>query len=665
MEYFQNTLCITGAEILEFMPEGTLKSFSYRKKVNRVRRGCFETPALYSVDSLPEKYKVEVYKKYPDLKKQAEAKPLLDNIEPDGEAINFFETYQLPDGRHLDDEKKQEYTNNAAILNCCKRILEAEASHRGRQGKRLKKGEFWKKAAEALPRLDERYPNSLPQNPLRLQEKYRQYQQGGYEILINGRFMNKHAAKVDDDIKESVLLQLIGDRRNLDNEQIRGLYNYMAEQMKWEKITAATVGVWREKYDLITSAGRLGETSFRNNRTMQVKRSRPTLPLLYWTADGWDVELLFQRTTTDKKGHSVTTYHNRLTVVIILDPCVNYPVGYAIGEGENPGLIKAALRNAVNHTRELFGERYRVNQFQCDNYAIKTMTPLYGVIADKVTPARVRNAKSKVIEPYFKRINKKYCQLMPNWSGFGITSNKNSQPNIDAMNKYRHSFPDLEGCTAQITWIVEQERAAKREKYLELFTQLPDNRKLPLSQEQYLLNFGADTGFTNALEGSGLKPTINGIKRSYDCFTPEFRMYSHLKWVVKYDPDNLNEILAVSEDGSLRFMLEEKYVQPMALAERKEGDSEQLQRVRNFNKTLETGVIERLAIAGQHTKELLDANPQIDTTLSRLILCDSDGQHKNQRNKQRKPIDVKAIDVTTVGGKPKNEIEDTELGDLY
>ncbi len=49
---------------------------------------------------------------------------------------------------------------------------------------------------------------------------------------------------------------------------------------------------------------------------------------------------------------------------------------------------------------------------------------------------------------------------------------------------------------------------------------------------------------------------------------PKFR---DVRWAVKYDPDNLDHVLAVNEDGSLRFMLERKHVQPMALADRREG----------------------------------------------------------------------------------------------
>lgn len=668
MEYYNNRLCATVGDLNGIVSEGTLLKMCQRGTVERMRRGCFEREALYVVESMPSKYRVEVYRKYPESRQTTGTGYLLDEIRLDTVAVDFFERYMLQDGRHLTTDKQEEYVNNASILNRCGEILKAHADQRGKHGKPMLVGEFWRKAASALDRIEEMWPNSLPRNAKRLQQKFNDYTANGYEILVNGRFGNKTAAKVNDDIKESLIQELLADRRNLNNEQISMMYNLVAEKMGWKSITAGAVAVWREKLSLTVYAGRVGETKMRANKMMQIKRSRPTAPLLFWSADGWDAELLFQRTTVNKKtGHKTTTYHNRLTVVVILDTCCNYPIGYAIGEGENPALIKEALRNAVNHTRELFGKRYRTLQFQSDQYAIKTMTPVYGVIADKVTPARVKNAKAKPVEPYFGEINRNYCQMMKNWSGFGITSNRDLQPNIDLMNKYRHEFPDEEGCRKQLESIMELERQKKREQYMAMFGNLKPEQLLELSDEQYLLNFGEDTGRQNAIEGAGLRPTILGVKRDYDCFDARFREYEHVRWTVKYDPQDLQQVLAVNEDGSLRFMLEAKYVQPMALADRKEGDGEQLARVNQFNRELEAAITQRRAKAYDTLHEAFNGIPELNGTLHKLLLVDSDGQHKNQRNAKRLPKadEVEYEEVPAMATARQTDTDDYELTDLY
>ncbi len=665
MEYYNNKLCATRDDLSVIVNYETLKKMVLRGKAERVRRPSAELPALYAVDSLPLKYKTEVYRRYPDLKAQAESKPFVESIEPDGAALDFYQRHQFGDGKYLPTDKQTEYANNAAVLNAFRLVLERSDSQHRKQSKRcISKAEFWRKAAQALPRIADTFPHTLPENPRRLQEKFNQYVREGYGALITGKYGTRNAAKIDDDTKESLLIRLISDARNLDNAQIARIYNVVAETQGWKTITGAAVGVWREKHDLVTAGGRLGATRFRNQKSMQIKRTRPELPLLYCTIDGWVAELLYQK-VNERNG--TITYTNRLTVVIVLDPCINYPVGYAIGERETPELIKAALRNAANHTAELFGRRYRFNQLQSDNYGRGNLAPVYQVMGEKYTPARAHNAKSKVIEPFFNYFNRKYCQLCKNWSGFGITSNKDLQPNSEFLNKHRHSFPTEEECRQQLVAFIERERAEKRAEYVKLFAKLSEERRLPLSDEQYLLTFGADTGYRNALEGVGLRPTIGGIKRDYDCFDPKFREYAHVRWAVKYDPDNLDHVLAVNEDGSLRFMLERKHVQPMALADRREGDAEQLTRVREFNKQLENDITERLALASNKVEQLFNDNPQLDVA-TRLLLCDNRGQNKNHKQTRRLQAheieDIEAIEIATVR-RPAPQIEDEETFNLY
>lgn len=189
-------------------------------------------------------------------------------------------------------------------------------------------------------------------------------------MLVTGKFGTRNAAKVATNEQQSVIIKLLSDHRNFDNEQVVMFYNIIAEQMSWTQITVETIRRYRRKYALLTSAGRLGDTEFRNRLAMQVKRRRPKFPLYMWSLDGWVCELLFQ-----EYADGATTYHNRLVVEVVLDPCVNYPIGYAIGRQEDTALIKAALKDAVNHTAELFGRRYRAHQVQSDRFAIKKMTP--------------------------------------------------------------------------------------------------------------------------------------------------------------------------------------------------------------------------------------------------------------------------------------------------
>ena len=669
METINGTICISHAELTgRIITTANLNALVRKNQVKQMRKGGNGRTALYAVESLPLKWRTEVYKRYPDLQEQADSREFIDTVEPDGKALSFYQDYKLSDGRNLPDDKVLEYASNAAIMNAFRRRWEAHVSKRQRSGKRTTLAkEFWSRAAAALPRLADHFPHSLPGSPRRLQMKFAEYVSSGYECFISGKFLNGNAGKVLTDEQTGYLATLISNPNNVQDTVVAKFYNAKARMLGWKEITAAAVGVWREKLQLEAAAGRLGVTSFRANKTMQVKRSRPTAPFLMCSLDGWTVELLYQKTRTDKKGHNVTTYTNRLTIVVVLDPCVDYPMGYAVGDHECPELIKAALRNAAIHSREITGEMLRYNQVQSDRYAIKSMTELYAVLGDKVIPAQAHNAKAKPVEPYFNHLNTTYCQLCPNWSGFGVTTNPKRQPNSEALNKRRHSFPDEAGLRAQIDEMMRLERQQKSGKLMEKLANLKPEHRLPMSREMYLLNFGAETGFKNVLEGCGLRPTILGMKRDYDCFDLTFRDHASERWTVKYDPDDLHEVLAVSEDGTRRYMLEEKYVQPMALADRKPGDAEQLQRVHDYNKALEAETGRRLADHFEDARRVIEraaelpihGTPALGACIEdRLLLTDSRGQHKDNRSRKRlAAADIEALEVETV------EIPVTRQGD--
>lgn len=669
METINGTICISHAELTgRIITTANLNALVRKNQVKQMRKGGNGRTALYAVESLPLKWRTEVYKRYPDLQEQADSREFIDTVEPDGKALSFYQDYKLSDGRNLPDDKVLEYASNAAIMNAFRRRWEAHVSKRQRSGKRTTLAkEFWSRAAAALPRLADHFPHSLPGSPRRLQMKFAEYVSSGYECFISGKFLNGNAGKVLTDEQTGYLATLISNPNNVQDTVVAKFYNAKARMLGWKEITAAAVGVWREKLQLEEAAGRLGVTSFRANKTMQVKRSRPTAPFLMCSLDGWTVELLYQKTRTDKKGHNVTTYTNRLTIVVVLDPCVDYPMGYAVGDHECPELIKAALRNAAIHSREITGEMLRYNQVQSDRYAIKSMTELYAVLGDKVIPAQAHNAKAKPVEPYFNHLNTTYCQLCPNWSGFGVTTNPKRQPNSEALNKRRHSFPDEAGLRAQIDEMMRLERQQKIGKLMEKLANLKPEHRLPMSREMYLLNFGAETGFKNVLEGCGLRPTILGMKRDYDCFDLTFRDHASERWTVKYDPDDLHEVLAVSEDGTRRYMLEEKYVQPMALADRKPGDAEQLQRVHDYNKALEAETGRRLADHFEDARRVIEraaelpihGTPALGACIEdRLLLTDSRGQHKDNRSRKRlAAADIEALEVETV------EIPVTRQGD--
>ena len=143
------------------------------------------------------------------------------------------------------------------------------------------------------------------------------------------------------------------------------------------------------------------------------------------------------------------------------------------------------------------------------------MMPIYEVMSKHFTPARVGNAKGKVIEPWFKYLNKTYCQLAPNWSGQGVKSNV--QPNDEYLNKIRHTFPDEEGCKMQLMRMIESDREKLKDQYIRAYEEMPEDAKKAFTQQEYLQHFGETTGFTNRLAHNGLNSSKEIFLLPMDC----------------------------------------------------------------------------------------------------------------------------------------------------
>lgn len=598
----------------------------------QLRKGCFGNDALVLFSSLDHQVKHALVFRFGPAPEVVSKSLFATSYTPDRSAYEFFLAHTYGDDhKKLDLESVAQYTYNASVLNSV--VLMKQNRKQIAKSKGVNTLDIWQSLSNDVNAFRE-VNHKLPTTKGGLRRKTMQYINQGYIAIVSEKFGMQNALKIKEKQQEALLDELIAKHNNMDNVLIANIYNMVATRMEWASITPQTVANRRKDTNLVTYAGRHGASALSNNLLMQNQRSKPSKPMLFWTLDGWDAELMFQKTTIDKNGHATTTYHNRLTMVVVLDAFNKYPVGYAIGSHETPELIKEAMRNAINHTQVLFGQKYNPRQLQSDNYQTKVMTPVYQACTKYYTPAKVKNAKAKVIEPYFNSINKNYCRLLDNWSGYNVDSGSKNQPNSEMLNRMRKFFPDEQGCRDQLETIINTERAKKGKEYYENWQNVPEDLKLPMSQESYLLALGKNTGGTNRLVGSGLHVTIEGKKVTYDSFDLNFRKHAHQDWKIIYESDNLNRVMAISTDQKQRFLLERKYVQAMALDDRKENDAMQLKRTDDYNKDTRAYILEERKENALLIENLLN-NPLLNDTLAKHLLVDSRGQHKDVKSKER------------------------------
>ena len=632
MKIVNGKLYISFQEALECgISENTLKD---AKKKGTKCWDLIDDPAdkrkvLVGFEALNDDRKAKVELRFGNPYDRVARMPILNMVVNDRKAHDYYMGYTYENGlKHLPPNRVNQYTRAASWLGMISKVQDDKRIIKKDLG--LTVPEFFLHAGELIGVEKKRakmegyagidvLPADFPGTYQRLLEKAKKYKNESYDMLIDPLFGNKIGAKlgkVGENIADkegaftperyedqmAVIRYCSAQGNNLNAAQVEKMSNLVFKQKGWKCISRATVNRIINENEHLLTAGRSGKAAHNNNVSMQVKRKVTPHPLMYWTMDGWTVELLFQ-----ERGVKGMEY-KRMVVVVVLDAWKKYPVGYAIGERENVELIKEANRNALIHVKELFGAPYIPWQTLSDNYQIKALTPFYQALAHLQTPAAVGNSKAKVIEPYFGYLNDTYCQLMPNWYGHNLDSKKKNQMNRELLDKNKHTFPDRAGVIRQIEAIIKEERRLKVAEYTA--TLLPETEYEQITENRWLRVFGAQLGTrTNTIVGQGIIKSIDGASYTYDSFEPAFRQHMHIDWMLYGDKNDLSKVLAVSPDEKMHFVLEQKRLIPMDIRSQQQEDRDYLQAISKFNKETVNGITELYASDAKRVHEITQDMP--------------------------------------------------------
>ncbi len=452
-------------------------------------------------------------------------------------------------------------------------------------------------------------PSKFPTTFARLEARKRAYLhtratgQAGAAALIHGGHGNSNRAKVTDADQQKVLRVLAARPQNYQLRTIAADYNAIAATRGWQTISANTVknflgdGANGRAVTIYAKGGK----AYYNQFGIVTHRTRPSQPTYLWVHDATDFELLYQRTESGK-----TTYHHRKVVMVVVDPHSWYPVGYAIGDQDTIALAQEAIANAMRHVREITGQYTMPYQVQSDRMGHKALGAWYESMGVKYTPAAARNPRSKIVEPWFQKHNDHYARRYPNWSGHNVTAKLTNQPNPDALNVNRKSFPNEASVIEQIHESIGRERADKLEAFRAALAAMPEGCLRVVSREQFLERHGTAHPWTNELTNAGLCPTLLGEERPYQLLTREFQRHVGLSFRVHYDPADLSDVLATAHDGSLRYLVPAVQAIPMALADHTPETRTQLAAIEAFKKDLSQEAIDQILNDQDQLRQLAD-----------------------------------------------------------
>ncbi|MBY0244526.1 MAG: hypothetical protein K2Q03_03625 [Sphingobacteriaceae bacterium] len=594
----------------------------HKPKLTTIGVGGNGRTVLIRYDSLPAKYQQKIMELYGDVHELAKVQPIINAVVRDVRAEVYYNSYKLPTGVGLSNEHVERHTMAASWLNMIGRFTEDKKQLKATLN--LTVMQFWDKCIDLIRRRD----IGLPTSDKFLKAKLKDYKAKGYDTLIEvWRYGNTNTRKV---VKgEKILLNLISDPRKLDDEQVAELYNLWASNNNEKVIGAGAVGYWRRERMADIAMRRDGVSDNYSNRVKQIKRKRPEAPLLLLNSDDNILDLYFYRElvtkTKDKNGNEKTKiekdYTYRPALYVVLDPFNNYVLGYAIGHTVSKELIYEAYRNAAAHIYELTGKYYLPHQIQSDRWGIsgKNTTELEQYFRNlaKFTPATLKVAQAKYIEPFFNNEWHKMLKLYPNYSGHNITAKQ--RMSTEHMASLKNVVPSVERMEEQIAQFIQRLRLAKdkntglskAEAWLEAFKASPKSQEREIDEITYLAKMGKAHEYTNKITSGGVKITLNGTTYNYELSANEVYQYAGLSVQAYYD-DNTSRVLLVNSERGIRILAQEYDYMPSALADYKEGDGKRFKQLMDAKKAV-------VNIASGKINELMEVQDETEDTIRAMI----------------------------------------------
>lgn len=572
MQRYGQTIVVTVEDLTRSDDgEAVMTRYNYKILANRgklivLRPGKgLGSCALIEYSSLPERFRKRFEAKYGD------PEELLRQDKPalviNAEARRFFAglepgTFRLPNGETLPDDKVEEYTLNASVLD----VLHEEVEKQRLGRNRLKNSTriIWENILASAERLRADFHHTLPNNEARLKDKVRTYEREGFICLVSKKFCNANKTKITPE-GGRLLIALRRSRVPVYTlRQIFDEYNRRAERKGWKTLESMnSVTSYLERPDVAPKwwAAVYGELSARQKFDRKQQTILPGVRDALWYGDGTKLNLYYKG--RDKDGCLV-----KKTVMVyeVIDAYSEMLLGYSIGETENAELQRRAFRMAIETAGHKPFEIVTDNQGgQKTTDSLSFMSRICH-ITRKTAP---HTPQAKSIESVFGRFQREVLHADWRFTGQNITAtSRDSRPNsefIGANVDNLYTFEEM--CAAYADYRQQwndlrhpESKVSRREMYLR-----SQNPEAPaLSQYDYMEMFWSVTERPSEFTSSGITIQVAGQRYSYEVLDAEGhpdmefrRSNTTRKFFVRYDPDDMTRVWLCTKPavGGLRMVV--------------------------------------------------------------------------------------------------------------
>lgn len=507
--------------------------------------------------------------------------PIKKLVTKDLKAEEFYLNYRYAENKTLPVDHISKYTSASSILNMITRVTADSISIKEiiKEQLHLTVDKFYNNIidiikAEELP---------LPKTYSHLLRKIKEYKTEGYGCLIDWRFGNQLAAKINDEVSEAQLLTLIENPLQYDAVLIAKMYNIWAAKNNYKEITPETVNFWKRKKEVKIISGREGNGAFNEKYIRQVKGSRPSSPLYLLEHDDNNLDFLFK----DKKGYGFHKY----VAIVVTDSFCDLVLGksYVMADSPLQQQVHHAYLDAMYYIRSLTGGWYLPFEIKSDKWAATSLKPFYQKLGNFITPAhgnKHRGYEEQVFGSHHWKRCQKLVSTSGNWSGnnMGAKFRGVNQDMVRLEAKNRPMIGDeaemqIENFFQLLRHMPDIKRTdmnamSKEQKWLQAWEQLTEEQKRPITDEQFLLTFGIKhepQGRPITITNRGVEPQINNSRYSYDL--PQAWMYNDLvgeQVNVYYDPYDMSRVL-ITNGTNIRFIASTAQLAPRALQDQYTG----------------------------------------------------------------------------------------------
>lgn len=566
MKILNDILYIEYPELVEAgISENTIK----HAKLQNSKSWCFiqdpddNRKVLIEYEKLKVNYKELIKAKFGDPYNYFARQPIKNMVQWDDKAEQFYLSFKYGENKSLSDLHVRKYTLAASWLNMLQTAMVDKPALKKMLS--LTIDQFWINVCELIKETQVNKAKNprdyidLPTSTRRLMARMKEYKEHGYQCLIDPQFGNKKAAKVNDEVAESLLLEMIAHPNQYDDVFIAANYNAWAKANNYKEITPAAVGVWRRNKEHLIIGERCGSAALNEKYLKQVKGTRPSFPLCMVESDDNHIDLLF----LDPEETGSGKYYNKYKAIVVVDSYNDYVLGYAFAENLTMELVRAAYLNAMYHIRSITGGWYLPFETKTDRWAISSLLPFYESMGNYMkTP--VGSKHRGYIEQFFgsalwKRSLKAGAN---NYTGNNISA-KTRGVNQEVLDKSVKQYPTV-GVEAyhQIEQFFYRLRhtpgasgKSKHETWMEAWNQLSEDKKRPIDEVQFLLKFGIEHNYRGAgiqITNRGVEPRINGVQYSFDL---EQYDLGHIGKTVSvlYDPHDMSRVL-LTDYADLRII---------------------------------------------------------------------------------------------------------------